>query len=74
MHGASSMCGIFGFSGFVEKGLLARMARSLVHRGPDGEGFYEDEAHRFIQKASMDKNKPQREIAEAILIAEDLTD
>lgn len=41
------MCGIFGFSGFVEKGLLARMARSLVHRGPDGEGFYEDEPHRF---------------------------
>lgn len=41
------MCGIFGFSGFVEKGLLARMARCLVHRGPDGEGFYEDEPHRF---------------------------
>ena len=32
----------------------------------------EDEAHRFIQKASMDKNKPQKEIAEAILIAADL--
>lgn len=41
------MCGIFGFSGFVDKGLLARMGRSLVHRGPDGEGFYEDEPHRF---------------------------
>jgi asparagine synthase (glutamine-hydrolysing) len=41
------MCGIFGFSGFVEKGLLARMGASLVHRGPDGEGFYEDEPHRF---------------------------
>jgi asparagine synthase (glutamine-hydrolysing) len=41
------MCGIFGFSGFVEKGLLARMGRSLAHRGPDGDGFYEDEAHLF---------------------------
>jgi asparagine synthase (glutamine-hydrolysing) len=42
------MCGIFGFSGFVDKGLLARMGASLVHRGPDGEGFYEDEPHRFF--------------------------
>jgi AmiR/NasT family two-component response regulator len=32
----------------------------------------EDEAHRFIQKVSMDKNKPQREIAEAILMANEL--
>ena len=32
----------------------------------------EEEAHRFIQKASMDKNKPQKAIAEAILIAVDL--
>ena len=34
--------------------------------------FTEDEAHRFIQKASMEKNKPQRAVAEAILIAADL--
>lgn len=34
------MCGIFGFVGFEEQGLLERMACSLVHRGPDGEGFY----------------------------------
>ena len=32
----------------------------------------EEEAHRFIQKASMDKNKPQKEIAEAVLIAAEL--
>lgn len=32
----------------------------------------EEDAHRFIQKASMDRNKPQKEIAEAILIAADL--
>jgi asparagine synthase (glutamine-hydrolysing) len=42
------MCGIFGFSGFVEKGLLSRMGGSLAHRGPDGEGSYEDQPHRFF--------------------------
>jgi asparagine synthase (glutamine-hydrolysing) len=41
------MCGIFGFSGFFEKGLLDRMGDSLAHRGPDGRGSYEDEWHRF---------------------------
>ena len=41
------MCGIFGFSGFVEEGLLSRMGDSLAHRGPDGRGSYQDEAHRF---------------------------
>jgi len=41
------MCGIFGFSGFADKELLPRMGACLVHRGPDGEGFYEDEPHRF---------------------------
>ncbi|MGB7793240.1 MAG: asparagine synthase (glutamine-hydrolyzing), partial [Terrimicrobiaceae bacterium] len=41
------MCGIFGFSGFVEEGLLARMGDILAHRGPDGKGSYEDELHRF---------------------------
>jgi asparagine synthase (glutamine-hydrolysing) len=34
------MCGIFGFSGFEEDGLLERMAETMVHRGPDGEGFF----------------------------------
>jgi asparagine synthase (glutamine-hydrolysing) len=42
------MCGIFGFSGFIETGLLSRMGASLVHRGPDGEGSLEDEPHRFF--------------------------
>jgi asparagine synthase (glutamine-hydrolysing) len=41
------MCGIFGFSGFTEEGLLSRMGDSLAHRGPDGRGSYENEAHRF---------------------------
>ena len=35
------MCGIYGFAGFVEEGLLARMDRLLVHRGPDGSGQYQ---------------------------------
>ena len=35
------MCGIFGFAGFEEEALLAKMARTMKHRGPDGEGFYE---------------------------------
>ncbi|MBI3252442.1 MAG: GAF and ANTAR domain-containing protein [Candidatus Omnitrophica bacterium] len=32
----------------------------------------EEEAHRFIQRASMEKNKPQKEIAEAVLMAVEL--
>ncbi|MBI4392804.1 MAG: asparagine synthase (glutamine-hydrolyzing) [Euryarchaeota archaeon] len=36
------MCGICGFAGFDDKGLLKRMADSIRHRGPDDEGFYTD--------------------------------
>jgi asparagine synthase (glutamine-hydrolysing) len=35
------MCGIFGFAGFEQPGLLRRMADAVRHRGPDGEGFLE---------------------------------
>ncbi len=41
------MCGIYGFSGFEEDGLLDRMARAQVHRGPDGQGAYHAPEHRF---------------------------
>ncbi len=34
------MCGIFGFAGFQEDGLLHRMGRVIRHRGPDGSGRY----------------------------------
>jgi asparagine synthase (glutamine-hydrolysing) len=34
------MCGIFGFAGFERPELLRRMADSIRHRGPDGEGFF----------------------------------
>ncbi len=36
------MCGIFGYAGFEEEGLLKRMAARLVHRGPDGDGFFRE--------------------------------
>lgn len=32
------MCGIVGFAGFTEPGLLQRMCDAIAHRGPDGEG------------------------------------
>jgi asparagine synthase (glutamine-hydrolysing) len=35
------MCGIVGFAGFEEPGLLARMCDAVVHRGPDGKGAVE---------------------------------
>jgi len=37
------MCGIFGYAGFEEDGLLERMDSVLVHRGPDEFGHYADE-------------------------------
>jgi asparagine synthase (glutamine-hydrolysing) len=35
------MCGICGFVGIREDGLLARMTTALEHRGPDGHGYFE---------------------------------
>lgn len=43
--------------------------RVLMERHKMGE----QDAHRFIQKASMDKNKPQKEIADAIILSVELT-
>ncbi len=39
------MCGIAGFAGFFESGLIDRMCEAMIHRGPDGEGraVFEDE-------------------------------
>src|SRR6266536_4590490 len=34
------MCGICGFVGRQDDGLLRAMTRTLAHRGPDGEGFW----------------------------------
>lgn len=35
------MCGIYGFAGFTEEGLLERMGEVVRHRGPDGEGRHQ---------------------------------
>jgi asparagine synthase (glutamine-hydrolysing) len=34
------MCGIYGFCGFSDERLGARMAARIVHRGPDGSGRF----------------------------------
>jgi asparagine synthase (glutamine-hydrolysing) len=41
------MCGYFGNFSFTKKKLIAgdqlrKIANTITHRGPDGEGFYED--------------------------------
>ncbi|HJT37974.1 MAG TPA: asparagine synthase (glutamine-hydrolyzing) [Actinomycetota bacterium] len=37
------MCGVAGFWGSPDRGLLEAMARVQAHRGPDDEGFFETE-------------------------------
>jgi asparagine synthase (glutamine-hydrolysing) len=39
------MCGFTGFFGPGDQSDLQRMAQSIAHRGPDGEGFYIDPNH-----------------------------
>ena len=34
------MCGITGYVGFNDEALLKRMCASIVHRGPDEDGFF----------------------------------
>ncbi len=41
------MCGIYGFSGFSEDGLLEKMGAVQGHRGPDGSGRYDRPEQRF---------------------------
>src|SRR4030043_2015267 len=37
------ICGIYNFDGqMVDKGLLQKMNNTLIHRGPDGEGYFID--------------------------------
>ena len=42
------MCGIAGFAGTGSRRDLAVMSALLAHRGPDGEGFYEDPDRRLF--------------------------
>ena len=39
------MCGIAGFAGDFDRGLLPAMSRLLAHRGPDGHGEFADPEH-----------------------------
>lgn len=48
--------------------LVARAKAVLMRK----RGMDEPAAHRYIQKESMNRRKPMREIAEAILLSEDL--
>ncbi len=34
------MCGIVGIGGLADRELVQKMSRSLIHRGPDSEGYY----------------------------------
>lgn len=36
------MCGLIGFVGAGDEDVLKNMTGALVHRGPDGEGYYRD--------------------------------
>src|SRR3972149_335008 len=48
------MCGIVGFAGFRNDGLIKRMCDSLVHRGPDDNGFFCTERHTIaMQRLSI---------------------
>jgi asparagine synthase (glutamine-hydrolysing) len=38
------MCGICGIAGQRDPELVQRMTRTMVHRGPDDEGFYSDQS------------------------------
>jgi len=42
------MCGIAGFVGAGDWSDVRSMTAALTHRGPDGEGFYEDESERLF--------------------------
>src|SRR2546428_13027098 len=37
------MCGIAGMFGHPDRAVVERMAAAMVHRGPDDDGFYEDD-------------------------------
>jgi asparagine synthase (glutamine-hydrolysing) len=48
------MCGVFGFVGMMDQMSIQRMARTLVHRGPDDEGVYVgDEVALGVRRLSI---------------------
>ena len=55
------MCGITGFIGLKDDKLIKDMLNSIVHRGPDDHGIYEDEnvtlGHRRLSIIDLDTGK-----------------
>ena len=54
----------------LEERKLVDKAKGILMKNED---IHEDEAYRRIQKHSMDKRKKMVEIAEAIILAEEVT-
>ncbi|PIS15719.1 asparagine synthase (glutamine-hydrolyzing) [Candidatus Roizmanbacteria bacterium CG09_land_8_20_14_0_10_41_9] len=44
------MCGIAGFYGFRDDNLIREVSQQLIHRGPDGEGFYIDDVVSLLNR------------------------
>jgi AmiR/NasT family two-component response regulator len=53
----------------LENRKLVAKAKTLLMKK---KGLDEPSAHRYIQKESMNRRKPMKEIAEALLLSEDL--
>src|SRR3989338_8885640 len=55
------MCGICGYQGIKDKGLIKDMLNSLVHRGPDDYGIYNDKnitlGHRRLSIIDLNNGK-----------------
>lgn len=48
------MCGIAGYTGNTIPGLLEKMNNSMIHRGPDDEGYYSaDDFHMSMRRLSI---------------------
>jgi len=50
------MCGICGIIGESNKYLLKLMCNSLIHRGPNSEGYYIDDRAGFDDKKRIYKS------------------
>ncbi|GAB6886739.1 asparagine synthase (glutamine-hydrolyzing) [Desulfothermus okinawensis JCM 13304] len=73
------MCGIAGFLDFrgidkdKSKGLLKSMVNTLIHRGPDEEGYYLDQfvalGHRRLSIIDLESgNQPMVELNKAVIV------
>lgn len=48
------MCGVCGFIGVAPDGVLVRMNQTMVHRGPDDEGYHHDgQVHLAMRRLSI---------------------